>query len=249
MMAISFPESLVSAVRGAKKVAVMTGAGISAESGIPTFREAQTGLWSRFRPEELATPEAFRRDPKRVWEWYQWRRSLIANARPNPGHLALATMANHWQKLTVITQNIDGFHQLAGSRNVLELHGNIHRTKCFENHHFAEKLDLTSDAIPPRCQQCQSPLRPDVVWFGEMLPQKELSAAAEAVGACDLFFSIGTSSVVYPAADLVFAAIRRGVATIEINPAETPASSSFSFSLRGAAGEMLPSLLQAAWPQ
>jgi len=240
------PEALCQALAKAKRVAVMTGAGISAESGIPTFRDAQTGLWAKYRAEELATPEAFLRDPKLVWEWYQWRRSLIANAQPNPGHRTLAKMVEKVSDFCLITQNVDGLHALAGSPEVLELHGNIRRTKCFDSHHVV--TSWSAGEIPPKCPQCRSFLRPDVVWFGEALPGRELTKAAEAASACDVFFSIGTSSVVYPAADIAFQAIRQGAVTVEINPVATPASDHFTHTLRGPAGEVLPRLFSQTWP-
>lgn len=244
---MTLPEAGLEAIRRAQKIAVMTGAGISAESGIPTFREAQTGLWAEFRPEELATPEAFQRNPKLVWDWYQWRRSLIAKTQPNPGHYALVSLAEKVAGFTLITQNVDGFHALAGSDGVLELHGNIQRTKCFDKHHPVQDIP-ESDAVPPQCPTCPSLLRPDVVWFGEALPTETLAAASQAAQNCDVFFSIGTSSVVYPAADIAFQAIRQGAVTIEVNPAETPASQYFTYCLRGPSGQVLPKLIEQLWP-
>lgn len=242
----TIPEALNQVLAGARRVAVMTGAGISAESGIPTFRDAQTGLWAKYRAEDLATPEAFQRDPELVWNWYQWRRSLISKANPNPGHRTLARMAEKVPDFCLITQNVDGFHTLAGSPSVIELHGNIQRTKCFDAHHPAESW--LADEVPPKCTLCQSPLRPDVVWFGEALPQDALTQAVNAARACEVFFSIGTSSVVYPAADIAFQAMRHGAVTVEINPMETPASSHFTHTLRGPAGKVLPQLFAVTWP-
>jgi len=170
----TIPDSLISAVRTARHIAVLTGAGISAESGVPTFREAQTGLWAQYDPLELATPEAFRRNPKLVWQWYEWRRGLVSKAQPNPGHLALAQLELKVERFTLITQNVDGLHQRAGSRNVVELHGNINRTKCFDEEVVIESWAETGDA-PPRCPRCGGLLRPDVVWFGEALPRQALA--------------------------------------------------------------------------
>lgn len=244
---IVIPAQLVSALRAAQHVAVLTGAGISAESGVPTFRDAQTGLWARFRPEELATPEAFERSPQMVWEWYEWRRSLVARAQPNPGHFALAAIEARVLQFTLITQNIDGLHSAAGSRNVLELHGNILRNKCFEHHHVVDSWNDTRD-IPPKCPRCGGRLRPDVVWFGEMLPQAEFTKALEAVAHCDLFLSVGTSTAVEPAASMPFTALQRGAVVVEINPQRTPLSPRAHYVLRTPAGTILPMLVKAAWP-
>src|SRR6185503_7957309 len=190
-----FPAEVIEKLRSARSVAVLTGAGISAESGVPTFRDAQTGFWARFSPQELATREAFRRNPKMVWDWYAYRRELVSKVQPNAGHLALVEMQARVPRLTLVTQNVDGLHQQAGSKGVLELHGNIRRCKCFDRDHPAESWDETGE-VPPRCEQCQSPLRPDVVWFGEELPVETFFAGQRAARECDLFFSIGTSTVV-----------------------------------------------------
>ena len=169
--ASSFPglPKLIETLRSARYVVVLTGAGVSAESNIPTFREAQTGLWSKYSPEELATPQAFQRNPKLVWEWYAWRRELVAQATPNPGHLALAELEQRVPKFSLITQNVDGLHRRTGSRNVIELHGNINRTKCFDEGDIIDSWPPTAE-LPPRCPRCGGYLRPDVVWFGETLP-------------------------------------------------------------------------------
>ena len=210
-------------IRSATRIVALTGAGISAESGIPTFREAQTGLWAQYDPMELATPQAFQQNPKLVWEWYTWRRQLIADASPNAAHHALADLANRVPKFTLITQNVDGFHQLAGYPNPIELHGNITRSICFDHRHPV--TDWVEDGdIPPKCPQCGSLLRPDVVWFGENLPQDALAAAFTASESADVFFSIGTSSLVEPAASLPLIAHQAGAILIEINPAKTPIS-------------------------
>jgi NAD-dependent deacetylase len=227
------------AIAGAQRIAVLTGAGISAESGIPTFRDALTGLWSRFRPEELATPEAFVADPRLVWDWYAWRRAKVAEVVPNAGHFALAELQRS-KPLTLITQNVDGLHQQAGSRDVIELHGNIRRVKCFDQHHIAERWDESGDI--PRCARCGSLLRPDVVWFGEMLPEEALSGAMAAAAGCDLFLSVGTSSVVEPAASLAWHAKERGALVIEVNPEATPLTRLADISIRGAAGVVLPEI-------
>jgi NAD-dependent deacetylase len=240
------PAPLVTRLRAARRVAVLTGAGISAESGVPTFREAQTGLWARYNPEELATPEAFRHNPRLVWEWYAWRRERVRQAEPNPGHVALVEMERRIAGFTLITQNVDGLHRRAGSHQVLELHGNLFRAKCLDEDRPVESW-LDSEEIPPRCPRCGGLLRPDVVWFGEMLPTGVLRAAEQAAATAEVFFSIGTSALVYPAADLPFTALRAGAAVVEINPQPTPLSPQVTFSLNGPAGEMLPALVEQVW--
>jgi NAD-dependent deacetylase len=229
-------------------MAVLTGAGISAESGIPTFRDALTGLWQNFRPEELATPEAFAADPKRVWDWYAWRRERVEQASPNPGHRALVRMeadcAGRGVDFTLVTQNVDGLHQAAGSRRVVELHGNIRRVKCFDRHHPAESWAAVGGV--PVCPRCGSLLRPDVVWFGETLPPEGLAAAFAAARTCDLFLCIGTSALVEPAASLPFIALESGARVIEVNPEPTSLTAAATVSLRGAAGEILPLLVFSA---
>jgi NAD-dependent deacetylase len=242
---MKFPAALIEKLRTARHVAVLTGAGISAESGVPTFRDAQTGLWSKYKPEDLATPEAFQRNPRLVWEWYAWRRQHLANVAPNPGHLALAEIESRAPRFTLITQNVDGLHQRAGSRRVIELHGNITRTKCFEENAVVQQWSETAEA-PPRCPRCGGRLRPDVVWFGESLPPQAFEEAHRASQTCDLFFSIGTSSLVYPAASLPYEALQRGVVVIEINPDTTPFTREATYSFRARSGELLPALLQAA---
>jgi NAD-dependent deacetylase len=226
----------------ARHVAVLTGAGISAESGIPTFRDAMTGLWSRFRPEDLATPAAFAANPGLVWEWYKSRRDGVARAFPNAGHAALAELERRTPVFALITQNVDGLHARAGSRNVIELHGDLMEDRC-----FAEGRVLTPaeqrPGIPPRCAHCGAPVRPGVVWFGEALPVRALEDAHAAARGCDVFLSIGTSTVVEPAASLPFAALEAGATVIEINPMRTPLSAHATFVLSGAAAEILPRLV------
>ena len=241
-----FPQELITLVRSAKHIAVLTGAGISAESGVPTFHEAQTGLWTQYDPQELATPQAFRRNRKLVWECYAWRRELVSKANPNAGHLALATLEKKVPKFTLITQNVDGLHERAGSKNVIELHGNIMRTKCFENGRLVQSWPET-DEVPPRCPHCDGLLRPDVVWFGENLPYDALETAVSAAQACDIFFSIGTSSLVQPAASLPIEAIQSGAITIEINPQPTPLTPHVNYAITASAGSTLPALITAAF--
>jgi len=248
---MSFPSELISYLRASRHVAVLTGAGVSAESGVPTFRDAQTGLWARYRPEDLATPDAFRRNPELVLEWYAWRRELVTQTAPNPGHYALAEMERRLPRLTLITQNVDGLHQRAGSGcryPVIELHGNIQRFCCLDAHHPVESWPETGERLPA-CPVCGSPLRPDVVWFGEMLPPQALEAAWQAARTCDLFFSIGTSGLVEPAASLPFVALRTGAVVVEINLEPTPLTSAASYAFAAPSGQVLPALLCAAWPE
>jgi NAD-dependent deacetylase len=250
-MPVEIPTELVSILRGSQKVAVLTGSGISAESGVPTFRDAQTGLWAQFRPEDLATSQAFLRQPKLVWEWYAWRRELVAKAQPNPGHLALVEIERHVSHFTLVTQNVDGLHQRAGSGRfkpgcVIELHGSIQRTKCFDEGRVVDTWEESGE-VPPRCPHCEGWLRPDVVWFGEMLPKQALEDAMEAARTCQVFFSIGTSSLVQPAASLPYIAGDQGATVVEVNPELTPISREAAFSLRGPSGLVLPQLVRAVW--
>lgn len=235
-----FPEALRDLLLGARHIAVLTGAGVSAESGVPTFREAQTGLWSRYDPTELATPEAFQRNPQLVWDWYAWRRQLVLGVEPNAAHHALAALAHRVPRLDIITQNVDRLHQRAGSTEVIELHGCLLRIRRMDGVQVEHWDDEQS---PPRCPDTGQLLRPDVVWFGEPLPQTALDAAMESTNHCDLFFSVGTSSLVYPAAELPFIARGRQVPVVEINPDQTPLSDHADHVLRGPAGIILPKLL------
>lgn len=239
-----FDAALLGALRQAQAVAVLTGAGISAESGLATFRDAQTGLWARFDPRELATPAAFARNPQLVWDWYAWRREQVAAAQPNAGHVALAELERRTGDFTLVTQNVDGLHQRAGSRNVIELHGNIARVKCSREGTIVERWQVTAGDVP-RCTNCGGLLRPDVVWFEELLPERALAAAEDAARRCDVLLVVGTSAEVYPAAALPALARRAGACVVEINPAATPLSASADYALRGAAGRILPSLVAA----
>ena len=243
---MNFSTDLINSLRSAQYVVALTGAGVSAESGIPTFRDAQTGLWAQYRPEDLATPEAFERNPKLVWDWYAWRRELVERSQPNPGHYALAQLQQHVPRFTLITQNVDGFHQLAGSTNVIELHGNLARVKCSREGEVIDRWEDTGET-PPRCPRCGAYLRPDVVWFGEVLPRGALEAAAQAATECDVFFSIGTSGLVEPAASLARMALQQGAKVVEVNATITPLTISATFMLRGAAGQILPELIKAVW--
>jgi NAD-dependent deacetylase len=244
----TFPEELLVRIRSADHVAVLTGAGISAESGIPTFREAQTGLWAKFRPEDLASPQAFQRDPVRVWEWYTWRRQLIRQAKPNPGHLALAAMERKIANLTLITQNVDGLHYQAGSQKIIEFHGNIFRNKCSYENRIIEPVPVDLE-IPPHCPACNHYLRPDVIWFGEPIPEKELTTAFAKVNTCQVFISVGTSGLVEPAASLPFLAHQQGSLIVEINLERTPLSDLVDYSFFGPSGIILPNLVRSLWPE
>lgn len=237
-------------LRDARHIAVLTGAGVSAESGIATFRDAQTGLWAKYRPEDLATPEAYQRNPRLVWEWYQWRRQVLSGVSPNPGHFALTEMekriTGRGGQFTLITQNVDGLHRRAGSRNIVELHGNIGRVKCFAIGTIVETWEIAED-VPPRCPNCGGMLRPDVVWFGETLPPAALAQAIDAAETCDFFISAGTSTLVQPAASLPWLALQHNAFVLEINPNETPLTSFASAALHALSGEALPELVAAAF--
>jgi len=221
-------------------VTVLTGAGISAESGVPTFR-GKDGLWKNFRAEDLATPDAFKKNPKLVWEWYNSRRQTLAKLQANPGHIAIAEIEKRVKKFTLITQNVDGLHQLAGNKNVIELHGNIWHVKCTA----CNKVSLNKDVpikILPFCE-CGGLLRPNVVWFGEMLSDNTLKRAFSASDNCDIMFVIGTSGIVHPAASIALRAKDEGTFIVEINLENTPLSVSADATLLGKAGDILPQLL------
>jgi NAD-dependent deacetylase len=240
------PPKLIHLLRRSEAITVLTGAGISAESGVPTFRAAQTGLWSQYNPAELATPEAFLDNPALVWEWYTWRRELIAAAQPNPGHYSLVEMEKQVSDFSLITQNVDGLHRVAGSQNLIELHGNIQRTKCSADNTIINRWSNVGE-VPPRCPDCNNYLRPDVVWFGEDLHAGTLAAAQKKAAGCQVFFSIGTSSIIYPAASLPQIALDNAAVVVEVNPQTTPLTPSATFKLSGPAGEVLPPLIEKTW--
>lgn len=240
-----FAPELVEALRRAERILISTGAGCSAESGLPTFRDPQQGLWAKYRPQDLATPEAFAHDPETVWRWYQWRRRVHADVAPNPAHRAIAAMQTH-EGVTLVTQNVDRLHELAGSPSVIHLHGSVFRNKCAACGLPMPEVPHDLEA-PPHCDSCGGLCRPDVVWFGEGLPQSEWRAAAEAAEAANVVLSVGTSSTVYPAAELPVIAKRAGALIVQINPAPTPLDR-IAHNLRGPAGEVLPKLLDAVWP-
>jgi NAD-dependent deacetylase len=243
---MTFPPELIHFLKKVTRVAVLTGAGVSQESGLRTFRDAQAGLWAQYRPEDLATPTAFARDPKLVWDWYSSRREAAKNARPNAGHYALADMEKRIPEFTLITQNVDGLHRMAGSKNILELHGNILNVRCSECGTFA--VTWNDDLLSvPRCEKCNALLRPDVIWFEESLPRAQLDAAVNATRTCQVFFSIGTSGVVQPASALAHAAKTEGSVVIEINADPTTLTSKVDFALHGKSGEILPELVKSIW--
>lgn len=248
------PAPLIDALRRARHVVVFSGAGVSAESGIPTFRDSLTGLWERFDAASLATPEAFRADPALVWGWYEWRRMKVLLAQPNPAHMAIAELARHVPRLTLVTQNVDDLHERAGSNDVIHLHGSLHQPRCFS---CGERPD-TPPAMPdepeggrrlepPRCAACGGQLRPGVVWFGESLPAEALNIAFAAAESCDLLISVGTSGMVYPAAEVPVLARRAGARVVHVNPQPQTDHSEREFALAGLAGERLPLLIKQAF--
>lgn len=249
------PDRLSRAARSlesARELVVVTGAGMSQESGIPTFRDAREGLWARFDPEELATRRAFREDPDRVWGWYCYRRRLVEKARPHPGHHALVRLEGAVPRVTIVTQNIDGLHGRAGSARVLEVHGNLWRFRCFERDHPVElseeealppETEPTRGIAAPRCPRCGSRVRPDVVWFGEPLDEAMLARARSLAGSCDVMLVVGTSGVVYPAAALPGVAGSAGATLIEVNTEPSRLTSQADLFIEGTAGRVLPGLM------
>jgi NAD-dependent deacetylase len=245
------PEGLQRAaewIAGAERVVVSTGAGMSRESGIPTFRDALEGLWALYDPQQLATEQGFRRDPRLVWSWYASRRRAVAACAPHDGHRALAELATLVPRLTLVTQNIDGLHARAGSPDVVELHGNLLRAKCLDGGHPFDGPVPDSGAgeeDPPPCPACGSPLRPDVVWFGEMLPADATERAWREAGGCDVMLVVGTSGTVWPAAELPLVARRAGARVVEVNPEPSDVTPAADLFMQGPAGELLPTLVRA----
>ncbi|UAW99365.1 NAD-dependent deacylase [Halopseudomonas nanhaiensis] len=247
------PQSLLDTVRQASYVVAFTGAGVSAESGIATFRDAGCdGLWSRFDPMQLATADGFRRDPALVWGWYTARRQKVLQARPNPAHVAIAELSRQRPRVEVVTQNVDNLHERAGSDRVTHLHGELLVSRCFECDKPHDHLpgsgepDEQGRLDPPRCDHCSGPLRPGVVWFGEMLPEEAMNRAYNAALHCDLMVSIGTSGMVYPAAELPKLAHDNGAQVIHVNPERPPVVCERDWCLLGAAGYWLPRLFAEA---
>lgn len=252
----AIPAAILARLCGARSAMALTGAGISAESGIPTFRDPGTGLWSQYSPEEFATPRGWRRNPRLVWGWYTHRRRLARAAQPNAGHLALARLADLYSDFTLVTQNVDGLHARAGSRDVVELHGSLFRFRCSVEETpvaYDDPLDADPEAMAalergetpevPRCPACGEMLRPDVVWFEEPLPGEPYAAADAAASACDVCFVVGTSALVWPASMLPLFAQRHGALLVEVNPEATELTSRADLSLRGPAGTILPRLV------
>ena len=237
---IKIDKSLIDILKEAKSIVFFTGAGISSESGIPTFR-GKDGIWKKLKPEELANFDAFIRNPQMVWEWYNHRKKIIHEAQPNKAHLAISEMQNYFEDVTIVTQNIDNLHRRAGSKKMFELHGNIERNFCINCKKFYnEELDFSNGV--PKCE-CGGLIRPDVVWFGEYLPEDQFKGGEKAAMNCDIFFVVGTSAVVYPAAGLVYTAKYSGATIVEINVEETEISSMVNYSYFGKAGEILPLIL------
>jgi NAD-dependent deacetylase len=235
-------KELIERLKTAKKVVVSTGAGGSAESGVPTFR-GKDGIWKKMRPEELATVDGFMENPELVWEWYQYRRELMNEVKPNPGHYAIVDFEKLFSKFSLVTQNIDGLHARAGSSHILELHGNITKNKCFKcNRPYYDEINLEGGL--PHCG-CGGMIRPDVVWFGEMLPQETLREAFKASEEAEVFFSVGTSAVVQPAASLPYMARRSGAYVVEVNIESTPLTEVASLFLQGKSGDILPRIVEA----
>ncbi len=248
-------QSAASLLARQREIVVLTGAGVSKESGVPTFRDALDGLWARYDPEQLATAAAFERDPRLVWDWYEYRRGLVRQAQPNPGHVALAEL-ERWLRVVIVTQNVDDLHQRAGSTDIIPLHGAIMRSKCFAACLGEPTLiDVAGLAGfdpaqgPPRCPHCGAWVRPDVVWFGEMLPRDALARATRLAQSAKVMLVVGTSGVVQPAASLPFLAARCGAAVIEVNPSRSEITPLAATWLAGPSGEMLPRLVQAVGEQ
>jgi NAD-dependent deacetylase len=236
-------------IKQAHKIVVLTGAGVSKESGVPTFRDAMDGLWAKYDPQELATPQAFEQNPTLVWDWYTWRRQLASKVKPNPGHLALAQLEKRYPSTTIITQNVDDLHEQAGTKNIIHLHGNIAQSKCYDDCQGKPTvIDIDSFAWdreqgPPLCPHCGAKVRPDVVWFGEMLPRENLALAVQSSVDCDVMLVVGTSGLVTPAATLPTYAKDAGAKIIEVNPDYSMITRIADIKLEGASGQMLPQVI------
>jgi len=235
----------------AGSIVILTGAGVSKESGVPTFRDALEGLWAKYDPAQLATPQAFKATPKLVWDWYEWRRETAGKVAPNPGHFALAKLHDKKSNVHLITQNVDDLHEQAGSKNIIHLHGNIATHKCFDNCQGIptlidiSTLDFDKDAGPPACPHCGAHVRPNVVWFGEYLPHDNLQRAISLSQNCDLMIVVGTSGMVSPASELPRLARQTGAKIIEVNPDQSMITRLAHVKLQGASGQMLPKVIEA----
>lgn len=246
-----FSQQTIEALRGSQSVVVLTGAGVSAESGVPTFRGAG-GLWRTYNALSLATPEAFASDPKLVWEFYNYRREVLSPLKPNPGHFAIAAIEARVQRFTLVTQNIDNLHREAGSKNVVELHGNIWQMRCSnirceDAYKPSENRQVPLDPLPPVCGRCDAYLRPNIVWFGEMLNPDDMKSAMRAVAGCDMLIVAGTSAVVQPAASMPVIARQSGAYVLEVNPESTDISGLLNDCVQGTSGIVLPRLVEAAF--
>ena len=240
---MELPSELIEKLKTAKRILFFTGAGISAESGIDTFR-GEGGLWNKMKPEELASMNGFMKNPDLVWEWYQYRRKIVHDTGPNPGHITIAEFEKYYDMVTVVTQNVDNLHRRAGSSNILELHGNIERNFCIDCKTYYGVEDFIDTTEAPKCPNCEGMIRPDVVWFGEMLPQDVFTEAELKAEMSDICFIVGTSAVVYPAAYIPISAKQGGSYLVEINIEPTEISSSVDFSIQGKSGEILPEILE-----
>ena len=236
-------KELLSKIKSASSILFFTGAGISAESGIETFR-GKGGLWNKMSAQELASFDGFMKNPNLVWEWYQYRREIVRDTEPNAGHKTIAEFEKHFEEVTVVTQNVDNLHKRAGSNNILELHGNIERNFCMDCKTFygVEKFIETKE--PPKCEKCGGMIRPDVVWFGEMLPQNIFAEAERKAASADVCFIVGTSAVVYPAAYIPISAKEAGATLVEINIEPTNISNQVDYSIWGKSGEVLPKIFK-----
>ena len=238
-------------IANAQFITILTGAGVSKESGVPTFRDALEGLWAKYDPQELATPQAFKATPKLVWDWYEWRRDLAQKVAPNKGHFALADLQTMKNNVYIITQNVDDLHEQAGSKNVIHLHGNIASHKCVDNCQGnptmidINTLESIPDDVPPACPHCGAYVRPNVVWFGEALPNNELTRASQYSQVCDLMIVVGTSGMVSPASQLPSVAKQSGAKIIEVNPDDSMITPLADIKLKGASGVMLPQVIEA----
>ncbi len=236
-------DSLITKINNAKDILFFTGAGISAESGIPTFR-GKDGIWNKLKPEELANFNAFLKNPDMVWEWYQYRRQIVEEKSPNPGHMTIVEFEKYFNSVAVVTQNVDSLHNRAGSKKVLELHGNIEKNYCIKCKSRYDNLIISENKTAPKCKKCGGLVRPDVVWFGEMLPQDVFNEAEKLAMRSDICFVIGTSAVVYPAANIPFVAKQYGSVLVEINITQTGLTNFCDYSIMGNSGEVLPLILE-----
>lgn len=242
-MMLTVPENVIHRLKTARRVVVLTGGGLAAEAGVPSFRDSHTGPWAQYDVSELATPQAFLRNPRLVWEWYDFRRRAADAAAPSPAHYALVDIEQYYPDYTLITQSIDSMHWRAGTRDLVELNGCLRRSRCYEAGHMVQSWDEDGE-IPPRCPHCGSPLRPDVVMFGEGLPHAEVRKAQQAVERCDLFMTVGAVGAIEPVASFPFVAKRVGAFVLSIGPEDSIYSLMADYVLPAAPGEVLPELVR-----